>query len=186
MRGWRKGIDKARARKELPVDAKEQEKEFDIIAKWVAYQGTPRDQRKDDKLINEGQALYFKETNKCFDCHKVEKREMDGTGKISWVKDGGELGPDLSNYGSGEWIRAMIMSPGHKARYGDNNLMPAFRNTDGAGAELSLKEFRETNPPPAGVKEIPIQHLSDVDREMIIRWILRDYRPVFGGTTIAK
>jgi hypothetical protein len=46
-----------------------------------------------------------------------------------------------------------------------------------------LQEFRETH---KDTKENTIQHLSDVEREMIIRWILRDYRPVYGGTIIAK
>ncbi len=77
----------------------------------------------------------------------------------------------------------MIMSPGHKSRYGKNNLMPTFRNMDGPGSEVFLQEFRETH---KDTKENTIQHLSDVEREMIIRWILRDYRPVYGGTTIAK
>ena len=27
--------------------------------------------------------------------------------------------------------------------------------------------------------------LSDVDRELIIRWMTRDYRAIFGGKTIA-
>ena len=28
-------------------------------------------------------------------------------------------------------------------------------------------------------------HLSDIDRELIIRWLLRDYRVVFGGEPIS-
>ena len=88
------------------------------------------------------------------DCHKVEKRET-GRQELQWVKDGGDLGPDLSNYGSAAWLdRAMIMNPGHKIRYGDNNLMPTFRNTDGPGSESLLQESREANPSPAGTKEI--------------------------------
>ena len=57
----------------------------------------------------------------------------------------------------------------------------AFRNTEGPDSQLRLQEFLETNP---GTKENAIQPLLDVDREMIIRWMLRDYRPVFGGSTI--
>jgi hypothetical protein len=61
--------------------------------------------------------------------------------------------------------------------------MPTFRNMDGPGSEVFLREFRETQ---KDTKENTIQHLSEVEREMIIRWILRDYRPVYGGATIAK
>ena len=56
-----------------------------------------------------------------------------------------------------------------------------FRNTDGPATEIYIEEFFAAN------KDTPkntIQHLSDIDRELIIRWILRDYRPVYGGATI--
>ena len=75
----------------------------------------------------------------------------------------------------------MISRPTHVSRYGLHNTMPAFRNLEGPGSELSLKEFRETNP---GVKDSDLQHLTDVERELIIRWMLRDYRPIFGGAPI--
>jgi hypothetical protein len=61
--------------------------------------------------------------------------------------------------------------------------MPAFRPKDGVGAEIGLQEFRETN---EKTPDKMIQELSDVDRELIIRWILRDYRPVYGGAPISK
>ena len=77
----------------------------------------------------------------------------------------------------------MIMSPGHKTRYGKRNLMPTFRNLDGPGSEIHLQELRETN---KDTKENAILDLPDVEREMIIRWTLRHYRPVFGGAPIAK
>jgi ubiquinol-cytochrome c reductase cytochrome b subunit len=181
MAGWRKGIDKARTRAKKPVDAEEQEKEFDDIAKWLAYQSKPRDQRTDNTLIKRGEDAFFKETNKCFDCHSVEKR-VEANGKVTWDPQGGDLGPDLTNYGSAAWIRSMIMSPGHRSRYGKENLMPAFRNTDGPGAEILMLDFpeNERNAPGKTIE------MSDIEREMIIRWMLRDYRPVFGGATIAK
>jgi len=181
MSGWRKGIDKARIRAKDPVNADEQEREFDDVAEWLAYQSKPRDQRKDEALIKRGEDAFFKETNKCFDCHSVEKRVVD-KGKVTWPVEGGELGPNLTNYGSADWIRGMIMNPGHESRYGEQNLMPAFRNTDGPGNELLLRDFRENkNNAPGKMIE-----MSDIEREMIIRWMLRDYRAVFGGAPIAK
>jgi len=180
MRGWRKGIEKAREKKK--VNSEGQEKEFDLIAKWLANQALPREKRTDKDLIQIGQTAFESDTNKCASCHRAEfKREDNETKKPIWVKEGDTTAPDLSNYGSAEWIRAMIMSPGHKDRYGDRNLMPAFRNMDGPGSELSLQEFREANP---NTKDHQIQHLSDIERELIIRFMQRDYRAIYGGLPI--
>ena len=187
MRGWRKNIERVRAKEKWDAaKIKEQEDEFDVIAKWLAYQATSKEERKLDDLISQGQAAFAKESNKCAGCHQYEKREKDDKGKFKWVKDGQDIGPDLTNYGSAEWIRGMIMNPWHKDRYGTRNLMTAFRNIEGPGADILIQEFRAANPPPIHLKEIPIQPLSDIEREMIIRWMWRDYRAVYGGATIAK
>jgi quinol-cytochrome oxidoreductase complex cytochrome b subunit/mono/diheme cytochrome c family protein len=188
MKVWREEIDAARIADQLNEAEKfEQEKEFTLIAKWLADQAKPRKDR-DPQLATAGQQAFFNPksfnpSNKCSGCHTIEKKEEGADGKPVYEKRGGKTGPDLTNYGSAEWIRAMIMSPGHKSRYGKNNRMPTFRNMDGPGSEVFLREFRETH---KDTEENTIQHLSDVEREMIIRWILRDYRPVYGGTTIAK
>jgi quinol-cytochrome oxidoreductase complex cytochrome b subunit/mono/diheme cytochrome c family protein len=182
MRGWHKGIMKARERKNNPVNAEQQEKEFDTIAKWLANQALPKEKRTDDQLIMAGQAAFESDTNKCVSCHRAEfKREDPDTKKFKWVKEGDVTAPDLSNYGSAEWIRAMIMSPGHKDRYGDRNLMPTFRNMDGPGSELILQEFRESSP---NTKEHQIQNLTDIERELIVRFMQRDYRAIYGGSPI--
>ena len=76
----------------------------------------------------------------------------------------------------------MIMRPAHETRYRDRNLMPAFRNKDGPGSAVVLKEFLDGNP---DFPRDQIIHLSDVDREMILRFMTRDYRVVFGGKVIA-
>jgi ubiquinol-cytochrome c reductase cytochrome b subunit len=181
MAGWRKGVDKARTKPKNPVNAEAQEKDFDAIAKWLAYQSKPKDQRTDIELIKKGEDAFFDVTNKCSDCHSVEKRVVD-KGKVGWSYEGGTSAPDLTDYGSAEWIRGMIMSPGHKTRYGEKNQMPAFRNKDGPGHEILLLDFRENEKNAPG----KMIEMSDVEREMIIRWMLRDYRAVFGGATIAK
>jgi len=185
MANWRKGIDKARKKPKDPVDPILQDADFDAIAAYLEILARPRDERKDEKAIFAGQTAFDSEFNKCSDCHRVEKAKKVGKA-LKWEIDGGETAPDLSFYGSADWIRGMIMSPGHKDRYGKKNLMPGFRNTEGPGSELSIREFHDTNPPPDGLKETPLQHLSDVERELIIRWIRRDYRPVYGGAVIAK
>ena len=45
-----------------------------------------------------------------------------------------------------------------------------------------MKEYQETNPN----SKTPILHLPDVERELIIRWMLRDYRPIFGGSPMGN
>src|SRR5205085_5478332 len=116
-----------------------------------------------------GQEAFANPTNKCADCHTIEMKEVVGPELFKWASQGGETGPDLSNYGSAEWIRGMIMRPGHVSRYRDKNLMPAFRDRDGPGSEIHFDEFRKTN---KDTPENRILHLPDVEREMIIRWML--------------
>lgn len=181
MQNWRERVDKER--KKGKVDAAVQDKDFDAIAAWLEYLGkTPRPKRKNDAIIDAGQIAFEKDANRCATCHTYEKGIKSG-GVMKWASEGSAEAPDLSEYGSAAWIRGMIMAPGHKSRYGEKNLMPAFRPKDGVGTEIGLKEFRETNPT---TPEDKILELSDVDRELIIRWILRDYRPVFGGSPIAQ
>jgi quinol-cytochrome oxidoreductase complex cytochrome b subunit/cytochrome c2 len=185
MKGWKASIKKMRESKKKPWNEKqiqEQEELFTVIAEFVAEQSKPREKRNVE-IVDKGHEAFENPSNKCADCHTIEKREKVGDKGFKWASQGGETAPDLSNYGSAEWLRGMIMRPGHDTRYGKKNQMPAFRDRDGPGAEIHFDEFRRTN------KETPenrILHLPDVEREMIIRWMLRDYRPVFGGTTIAK
>lgn len=189
MKKWRDKVDKAR--KKGKIDAAQQDKEFDAIAEWLAYLGkTPKEKRgadpktkaAEDAIIEAGQKAFGEDRNNCMSCHSIEMRQKDGN-KFKWVKEGTPEAPDLTDYGSPHWIRGMIMRPGHKSRFGERNLMPAFRPVDGVGTEIGLLEFRETN---EKTPDNMIQELSDVDREMIIRWILRDYRPIYGGPAISK
>lgn len=72
---------------------------------------------RDAKLIAEGRELIAKLT--CTDCHKFN--------------DQGDLGaaPDLTDYGSEEWLTGFISNPSHKRFYGDqNDRMPAFADGD--------------------------------------------------------
>ena len=57
--------------------------------------------------------------------------------------------------------------------------MPAFRPTEGEVAGLlNILEPRLPNP------ALPDSSLSDVDRELIIRWMIGDHRVVFGGSPV--
>ena len=178
MKTWREEFDA------LPPDqiAKREKEDFAQIAEWLAEQAKPRETR-DDKIWEAGQAAFLEKTNKCSSCHKIERREGVAGGKFTYEIAGGSSGPNLTGYGSADWIRGMIMNPGHKSRYNKANQMPAFRNIDGPGSEVFMLEFRDNN---RNLPEIMIQPLSDIEREMIIRWMLRDYRAVYGGATIAR
>ncbi|MSQ94402.1 MAG: cytochrome bc complex cytochrome b subunit [Gemmataceae bacterium] len=180
MRGWRKGVDKRRDAKK--IDAKIQDKDFDTIAEWLEYQAkTPKAERRNDKLIDAGQEAFTSDKNKCSTCHMIEARVKNDAGKFVWEKQGDVTAPDLTDWGSAAYIRGMIMNPAHKSRYADRNLMPAFRNIDGLGAEVLAEEFRDTHEKVRAKTFLP---LTDIEREMIIRWITRDYRPIYGGAPI--
>ena len=108
----------------------------------------------------------------CANCHK-------------FGKEGGEQGPDLTGYGTADWLRLMVMAPDHFVRFGKKNTMPAFRNLEGPGGEVAKFEFSEFyNKKDDDKREPQVQHLSDVDREMIIRFLTGDMRAVFGGAPI--
>ena len=91
-------------------------------------------------------------------------------------------------YGTREWLKLMITAPGHSRRYKNRNeepdQMPAFRPEPitGPGTEVQRLEFLDTSP---GFPENKVVQLSDIDRELIIRWMTRDNRVVFGGQTIS-
>jgi ubiquinol-cytochrome c reductase cytochrome b subunit len=172
MKGWRKKIDAERAewKKTDPQKLGKQDAEFDLLARFLADQAQPKEKR-DQELFAAGIKAFFnkKTSGACYKCHTI----------AGGPREGGSEGPDLTDYGSAEWIRLMVMSPAHPRRHSGKNFMPAFRNLDGPGAEVHLQEFKAAN------AEVPVVHLSDIDRELIIRFVTRDYRVVFGGQTIS-
>lgn len=178
MKDWRRGIDEARAEKmkDDPAAARQfiakQDADFDQIAKWLAEQARPADQR--NKTLDTAARPLFK--SYCGRCHK-----FDGKGR-------GEA-PDLAGFGSPEYIRGMILAPGFKTRYGalyaeedKKGYMPAFRPLEGPDAALRKQEFQAANP---GIPPSMVLGLSDVEREMIIRFMMRDPYAVIGGVPIS-
>jgi hypothetical protein len=111
---------------------------------------------------------------------------------------GGDVqAPELTGYGDAEWVRLMVMSPHSTARYGAKNTMPVFRDLEGPAAPVFLQELtaakdamlkeagdNEAKQKAAEAAVKPVA-LSDIDRELIIRWLLHDDRVVFGGTPIS-
>ena len=70
---------------------------------------------RDEKLIEEGRALVADADMRCTECHQFHKRDEDATA------------PDLTGYGSREWLVNFISNPAHENFYGKrNDRMPAF------------------------------------------------------------
>jgi len=168
MKNWRAKVDKNREKwkkNDGPEAAgkkiAEEEADFDTIAKWLADQSKPKNKRATELEVK-GRDL-FAET--CATCH-------------TFKGEGGKNAPDLTDYGSQQWIRGMIINPSDPSRYGKKNEMTSFHG-EGLGSDLLIGEFldlQENKEAKANLKE-----LNAGDREIIIRWLTRDYRVVFGG-----
>ncbi|MBS0209267.1 MAG: cytochrome b N-terminal domain-containing protein [Planctomycetes bacterium] len=73
--------------------------------------------KRDAAQITEGRELVAKLS--CTDCHKYNDEGSLGTA------------PDLTDYGSEEWLTEFISNPAHERFYGDrNDRMPAFADGD--------------------------------------------------------
>ncbi len=177
MKSWRAKLEKQRqkSRKRNPERARkeiaEEEADFDLLAKWLADQKNPKPKRHKD-WEKPGREAFL---NNCASCHTMTL--FDPQAKKD-VTEGVKDGPDLTDYGSQDWLRLMIMNPGHPLRHKRNNDMPAFRNLVGPGAEVHKLEFAPGN------EKTGVIHLGAIEREILIRWLTRDYRVVFGGNPI--
>src|SRR5262249_33666387 len=140
--------------------------DLDQIADWLA--GHPRK----DKPADEDQTAFAKGyrlfADTCMKCHSYKGKPKDG--------------PDFTGYGDAQWIHLMITSPDLPMRYGPENAMPAFRNLEGPLAENGQIEYASAVK--KEVKDLHFINLSDFDRELIVRFILKDDRVVFGGDAI--
>ncbi len=84
--------------------------------------------QRDAAAIEAGRKVIANEEN-CASCHKF--------------RDVGELGsaPDLTGYGSREWLLGMISNPNHERFYGENNdRMPAFAEHDADSPQNLLSQ----------------------------------------------
>jgi quinol-cytochrome oxidoreductase complex cytochrome b subunit/mono/diheme cytochrome c family protein len=169
------------------------------LARWLASHPRRSSPDQTEQWFKDGEASFRKT---CLRCHSYE-----GKGGTSSTR-----GPDLTGYGDEEWVRQMIMLPHSRWRYGADNAMPIFRDLEGLTAnviKLEIDVSKEAmlqavfadprNKFDGGVvwllvrkalkqAEVARAHtlmqLRDVDRELIIRWLLRDYRLVFGGEPV--
>ena len=71
--------------------------------------------QRDASLIAEGRTLLASEAMRCTECHRFRDKGEDPTG------------PDLTGYGSRDWLMGMITNPKHERFYGRrNDRLPAF------------------------------------------------------------
>lgn len=71
--------------------------------------------KRDAALIEAGRKFMTTETARCTECHQFRKPDADATA------------PDLTGYGSREWLIGIISNPKHEPFYGKrNDRMPAF------------------------------------------------------------
>jgi ubiquinol-cytochrome c reductase cytochrome b subunit len=170
-------------------DAAKADAEFESVAEWLASH--PRGKSFADRpALAEGYKVFEK---RCARCHSYE-------GEGGGSEEGGA--PDLTGFGDADWLRLMIVSPNHPARYGLRNHMPCFRDLEGPAAAITeeerirlknllLKQVPEDDESKAAQMKKQIEesmrvvNLSDIDRELILRFLLKDNRVVFGGAPIA-
>lgn len=98
--------------------AEEKEHLRKVILALSAEAGLPAQREVDERdaaQIEEGRLLLANGDLRCTECHQFRKEDEDATA------------PDLTGYGSREWLAAFISDPEHRRFYGrSNDRMPAF------------------------------------------------------------
>jgi quinol-cytochrome oxidoreductase complex cytochrome b subunit/mono/diheme cytochrome c family protein len=176
MKKWRKDTVEPALKAMNPKEKEEYNAWLDQMAGWLASQPTkdpPEDNAK-AKVAKGPFAAGFRafmdvdrtKPGRCSACH-------------SYKGFGSSSAPDFAGYGSAEWLRLMIMAPAHDLRHSGHNEMPAFRDTLAPGSEVHDLFFNKE-----AYKAVGIMPLSDIERELIIRFVLQDDRLVFFGRPI--
>jgi mono/diheme cytochrome c family protein len=171
MADWVK-LQETQAKKKGKAAVSKLQRQFAHVGAWLASH--PRGRKWDDKPEELRKGFQAFQDLNCASCHRYEPKKE---------KEEYEA-PDLTGYGSQEWIRMMIMAPGHPRRYGDNNEMPAFRDLTGPKGEFIKEEYAAATGQLKDMESIKFAQLTDIERELIIRWLVKDYRVVFGGKPI--
>ncbi len=173
-------------KKALEEDRAKDRHDRKAIAGWLGRHPRRTSPDRDSPEFKEGRKAFV--ARECASCHVYEGK-------------GGRQGPDMTGYGDAEWLRLMIAAPAHPKRYGATNTMPAFRDLEGPGAAVAREEMAQVKNlllgqiDPGGRRAkakranietaYRVNHLLDVERELIIRWLLKDDRVVFGGEPIS-
>jgi ubiquinol-cytochrome c reductase cytochrome b subunit len=90
---------------------------LEAVAEYLYAQSIePGDPTADPALAQRGDAVFH---TRCTQCHQ-------GRGDHSGVEPGDRDAPDLTGWGSREYIHAQILRPASTERYGARNQMPSF------------------------------------------------------------
>jgi ubiquinol-cytochrome c reductase cytochrome b subunit len=143
-------------------------KDWDDIAGWLGTH--PRAEPTGE--------IYDALEARCLSCHTYRDKGTSGRG------------PDFTGYGDADWVRLMMMAPFDNHRYGKRNAMPAFRNLEGPAAEVTkldmqqrrdtlVKDIKDDDPQAEKERKViddatRVVSLSDADRELIIRWLVKE------------
>src|SRR6185503_8441654 len=105
-------------KKDVAKYSDEKKQELKTLIAAVSAEAELKSQRSEDEkereTIVKAREL-LKNGSPCADCHQFRTKDEDATG------------PDLTGYGSREWLIGLITNPGHIRYYGKrNDRMPAF------------------------------------------------------------
>jgi ubiquinol-cytochrome c reductase cytochrome b subunit len=106
-------------KKDVAEFSSEQKKKLKKVIAALSAEAQLKSQREADEhtapIITEGKALLASSEMRCTECHQFHKKDEDATA------------PDLTGYGSREWLMALIANPAHERFYGKrNDRMPKF------------------------------------------------------------
>ena len=118
------------AKKDVAGFSPEQKEQLKRVVAALSAEAQLKSQRADDQrdasLIAEGRTLLASDAMRCTECHQFHNKPDDPTG------------PDLTGYGSRDWLLGIITNPKHERFYGRrSDRMPAF----GADGILDAKSI---------------------------------------------
>lgn len=98
-----------------PAEKEQFQKVIKAISAEAKLPEQAGEEKKEAAVIEEGRQLVRSEAMRCTECHQFQKKDEDATA------------PDLTGWGSAEWMTAIIKNPNHERLYGKrNDRMPAF------------------------------------------------------------
>lgn len=92
-----------------PVQKEQLTKVVAALSAEAQLKSQRADDQRDASLIAEGRTLLASEAMRCTECHRFQKDIEDPTG------------PDLTGYGSRDWLMGMVTNPKHERFYGKRN-----------------------------------------------------------------
>jgi ubiquinol-cytochrome c reductase cytochrome b subunit len=106
-------------KKDVAGFSTEQKEQLRKIIAAVSAEASLKSQKaldqQDASVVGEGRTLFANETMRCSECHQFHKKDEDASA------------PDLTGYGSRDWLLGIIANPKHERFYGKrSDRMPAF------------------------------------------------------------